>query len=406
MTEIFLGSLLLTALVLVLALLVIAARSVLMPARPVTLTINGATRIETHTGAKLLGALNDNGVLVPSACAGAGTCGLCRVKVLSGGGPAVPTEASRLTKSEMRDGVHLACQVTVRTAMAIEVPQDLIGAEEFECKVESVRPLAPLIREVVLQLPPGMRPDIEAGSFVQVTAPPYRLSYRDYDVPVAHEPSWKTIRSLSVQSDEPVTRAYSVANRPEDTAAGRIVLNIRLALPPPSSPEVSPGIVSSWLFGLAPGDRVIASGPFGSFRAQETGAEMVVIGGGVGMAPLRAIIHDQLSRTVSDRAISYWYGARSLSELFYADEFAALEKAHPNFRWTVVLSDPQAEDNWTGATGFVHSVVFQEYLAQHPAPEACEYYLCGPPLMIRAVKAMLADAGVEDDHVFADDFGV
>ncbi len=390
-----------------LALTVVLARAAcLTPSRPVTVTVNGTDRIATTTGEKLLAALNDNGILVPSACAGAGTCGLCRVKVTDGGAPALPTETARLSRSELRDGMHLACQVMLRGDMAVEVPQDLVGAEEFECLVDAVRPLTPLIREIVLQLPDGMRPEITAGSFVQVTAPPYRLRYRDYDVPVEHEAIWKTIRGLSVQSDTPVTRAYSIANRPADTEAGRIVLNIRLALPPPSLSGVQPGIVSSWLFGLAAGDRVTTSGPFGSFRAQETEAEMVVIGGGVGMAPLRAIIHDQLTHAKTGRTISFWYGARSKAELFYEQEFEDLEKAHGNFRWTVALSDPQAEDSWTGADGFVHNVVLDRYLGQHPAPETCEYYLCGPPLMIRAVKAMLADLGVADDQIFADDFGV
>jgi len=302
--------------------------------------------------------------------------------------------------------MRLACQFTLREDIAVEVPQNLVGAEEFVCIVESIRTLSPLIREVVLRMPDSIRPKFDAGSYVQVTAPAFSVKYHDYDIPREYDADWRTIRGLSVRSDTPTTRAYSVANRPEDTDAGRIVLNIRLALPPPSLPDVQPGIVSSWLFGLAPGDHVTTSGPFGSFRVQDSDAEMIVIGGGVGMAPLRAIIHDQLSRARTKRTISYWYGARSKAELFYDDEFNDLDKKHTNFRWTIALSDPRPEDDWLGEVGFVHNVVYDLYLHSHPAPENCEYYLCGPPLMIRAVRTMLANAGVEDDHIFTDDFGI
>lgn len=406
MTEVILGIVLLTAITLSLAVTVMLARALLSPSRPAKLTVNGLTAIDTLTGVKLLTALNDNGILVPSACAGAGTCGLCRVKIVEGGAAHLPTEAARLTKSDLRDGVHLACQVVMRGNMAVEVDNDLMSAETIVCTVERVTALTPLIREIVLSQPDGHKADIVAGSFVQITAPAFALDYADIPVPDDHVTVWEKLRPLTVTSPEPVTRAYSVSNRPEDTEAGRIVLNIRLALPPPSVPEAMPGVVSSWLFSLKPGDRVATSGPFGSFRAQEGEAEMVFIGGGVGMAPLRAIIFDQLERVGTRRRVSYWYGARNKADLPYQDEFDALAAKHDNFSWTVALSDPRPEDKWAGQTGFVHAVAWETYLRDHPAPEACEYYLCGPPLMVRAVLAMLDDAGVDRSRIFTDDFGV
>ncbi len=406
MIEIVFGSLLLIVLVLVLTALVVAARSLLMPDHAVRLTVNGQTTIETRTGRKLLSALNDNGVLVPSACAGAGTCGLCRVRIPQGGPESLPIEAARFTRAELRDGLHLACQVVLRGDMALEVDDDLLTAESFVLTVASSRQLTPLIREIVLQMPDDVRPEIHAGSFLQITAPPFSLNFTDINVPDAFEDQWQSLRALTLKSDTEVTRAYSVSNRPDDTAAGRLVLNIRLALPPPSARDVPPGIVSSWLFSLREGDSVQGSGPFGSFRAQDTNREMVFIGGGVGMAPLRAMIFEQLEQVETLRTMSFWYGARSRSDLFYTEEFDGLAARHSNFQWTVAMSDPQPDDGWTGAVGFVHMVAFQQYLRDHPAPENCEYYLCGPPLMIHAVLAMLDDLGVDSDSIFNDDFGV
>lgn len=406
MTDIFLGSLVLIVLVLALSGVVIAARSILAPSRPATLTLNGTTKIATETGRKLLSALNDNDVLIPSACAGAGTCGLCRVQLSEGGPAPLPIEAARLSPTELRSGVHLACQVTLRGDMAVTVPDDLLAAETFSCRVVSAQPLTPLIREIVLELPDGQRPNIFAGAFVQITAPAFSLGYTEIDVPPQHEKAWVSLRGLSVSSDEAVTRAYSIANRTEDTRAGRIVLNIRLALPPPSVRDAPPGIVSSWLFSLKPGDEVSTAGPFGTFRARDSKREMVFIGGGVGMAPLRAMLFEQLEALQTPRKISFWYGARSRVDLFYADELDALAKRHDNFDWTVALSDPDPGDEWSGATGFVHTVAFEKYLRDHPAPENCEYYLCGPPMMISAVMRMLDELGVEPESIFNDDFGV
>jgi Na+-transporting NADH:ubiquinone oxidoreductase subunit F len=406
MMDIALGIGFLVSLLLTLTLVVMVSRAVLAPVRPATVTVNGGRKIETNTGARLLGVLNDDGILIPSACAGAGTCGLCRVTVTEGGTGALPIERARLSRSELARGMRLACQVVLRDDVGVEVPAELLAAESFECTVASTRQLTPLIREIVLQMPGNVRPEVTAGAFLQVTAPPYRLPYSELDVSSAFSAAWRPLRQLVARSDAPVTRAYSISNRPEDSAAGRMVLNIRLALPPPSMPNVPPGVVSSWLFGVQQGEAVTVSGPFGSFRAQPSEREMVLIGGGVGMAPLRAIIWDQLERLGTRRKISYWYGARSPAELFYTEEFDALAAKHENFDWTVVLSDPRPDDAWEGPTGFVHSVVWERYLRNHPAPEDCEYYLCGPPLMIRAVYSMLDDAGVERSSIFHDDFGV
>ncbi len=406
MMSIAFGILLMVTLILTLTIVVVLARSLLMPEHAAVLTLNGHTKLNTQTGRKLLEALHDNGVLIPSACAGAGTCGLCRVRIRDGGPETLPIEAARFTRAELRGGLHLACQVKVRGDMALEIEEDLLGAESYVLKVASARQLTPLIREIVLDLPEDAQMDIHAGCFFQITAPPYSLDFADIDVPAGFADQWQVLRKLGLTSDDHVTRAYSVANRPEDSAARRLVFNIRLALPPPSVQDAPPGIVSSWLFSLRKGDPVTVSGPFGTFKAQDTEREMVFIGGGVGMAPLRAMIFEQLETVETNRKMSFWYGARSGSDLFYADEFDALADRHPNFDWTVAMSEPQPDDAWTGATGFVHTVAFEHYLRTHPAPEDCEYYLCGPPLMIRAVLAMLEDLGVDEDSIFNDDFGV
>ncbi len=401
-----LSILVLVALTLALTGIVILARRVMMPALPAILTVNDTNRIRTETGRKLLGALNDNGILVPSACAGAGTCGLCRVQILGDGPQPLPVEAARLSPAELRAGLHLACQVTLRGDMSVHVPDDLLAAEAFETRVAGTTTLTPLIREVVLDLPADKAEHLFAGAFIQITAPPFALDYKDISIPDRFDAVWAPLRTLSLRTSAPVTRAYSIANRPQDTLDGRVVLNIRLALPPPRLPTAPPGIVSSWLFSLKPGDAVSVAGPFGTFKVQDTDRDMVFLGGGVGMAPLRAMIFDLLERRGTDRKVSFWYGARSAADLFYADEFEALAAAHDNFEWTVALSDPDPDDHWQGATGFIHRVVWERYLRDHPAPQDCEYYLCGPPMMIAAVLSMLDTLGVEPSQIFLDDFGV
>lgn len=406
MNEALFASLLLIALVLVLTTVVVMARSVLLPVRQVTLTVNEDTAFETQTGQRLLSSLNDNNILIPSACASAGTCGLCGVRVKSGAPDTTPIEAAHFTPAELRDGMHLACQVMVRGDIEVQVPVDMLGAETFTCEVLTTRSLTPLIREIVLQVPDDIELDIVAGTFMQISAPAFTLNYADLEIPDVYADVWRPLRGLVAKSPVEVTRAYSISNRPEDIEAGRLVLNIRLALPPPSEPDAPPGIVSSWLFGLKRGETVAVAGPFGTFRARATEREMIFLGGGVGMAPLRAIIFEQLERTGTNRKMSFWYGARRKAELFYAEELNDLAARHANFDWTVALSDPDPDDAWSGPTGFIHTVVLEQYLQNHPAPEDCEYYLCGPPLMIRAVLAMLDDLGVDSDNIFNDDFGI
>ncbi len=408
MTEILLATALLTLIVLVLSAFVMGARRVFSPAVPVDITVNGKTVVRGTTGEKLLQILNGADIPVPSACAGAGTCGLCRVRVPEGGGDPLPTETARLNPAEMRTGIRLACQFVVRRALSVEVPEDMLDAKQWDCSVVSNTMLAPLIKELVLQLPPEAEFSFRAGSFVQVSSPPYALDFADIEVAPSCEAAWNRFgwRALKVASAEPVSRAYSIASTPAETAIGRLVLNIRLAVPPPAAPnDAPPGIVSSYLFGLAAEQRIIVSGPFGDFRVRETEREMVLIAGGVGMAPMRSIIFDELERKHTGRTISFWYGARSKSDVFYAEEFSALAEQHPNFTWTVALSDPDPADPWPGPAGFIHEVVHRSHLQPHPAPEECEFYLCGPPLMIHAVMNMLEDIGVDRDAIFFDDFG-
>jgi Na+-transporting NADH:ubiquinone oxidoreductase subunit F len=405
MTEILLGSAVFTVIVMLLALAVMAARAILLPSNAVTVTVNGVHRLPAWAGRKLLGALLDGGIRMPAACGGAGTCGLCRVTVTDGGGEALPTEAARFTRREIRQGIRLACQVTMRGDIAVRVPDDLFGVMSCDCTVRSVRTLSPLIKEIVLDLPADAEFKFRAGAFVQVTAPSYALSFADFIIAKEHEAAWERfdLRRMRAASHEPVMRAYSIANKPSEKDC--IVLLIRLALPPPSESTVPPGIVSSYLFSVKAGDTLNVAGPYGEFGARQSEREMVFIGGGVGMVPLRAIIFDQLERFGARRKISFWYGARSRGDLFYVEEFDQLQAEHENFRWTVALSDPAPGDDWDGATGFIHDVVFERYLKDHPAPEDCEYYLCGPPLMIKAVLAMLDEVGVDDNSIFNDDFG-
>lgn len=406
MTEIFMGTALIVVVILFLSLVVIGVRAWLSPALPVEITVNTSMKVPGTTGKKLLNLLNEADIPVPSACAGAGTCGLCKVKVTEGGGPPLPTEMARLSRSDLGEGQRLACQIVVRTPMSVVVPEDILAAESWTARVVSNRMLAPLIKELVLEVPANVDFAFRAGAYMQLEAPAYKLDFATMDVAPEHEDVWQTMgwRQLIATNDAVTHRAYSIASKPQDQ--GKIVFNIRLAVPPPGSDgHIPPGVVSSYLFNLEPGDSINVSGPFGDFAVQETEREMVFIGGGVGMAPLRAMIHEQLAAGTR-RKLSFWYGARSGSDIFYEDEFKSLAATHENFAWTLALSEPAPEDNWDGATGFIHEVVFRRYLENHPAPETCEYYLCGPPLMIQAVLAMLDSCGVEPGTIFNDDFGI
>lgn len=406
MNEIVLGSVLFTGFVLVLASIVVAVRAALLPSTAVRITVNEGHEIAARAGRKLLEILTDNAIPVPAPCGGKGTCGQCRVTVIEGAGLPLSTETNKLSRRDLRAGTRLSCQITVRNDLAVGVADDVLGARRLRCRVTSSRTLSPLIRELVLELPAGEVFDFMPGAYVQAIAPPYSMHLADCDVAPEHRAVWDRLglRAMTAQSAASVERAYSIANRPAD--AGTIILLVRLALPPPAVAHAPPGIVSSYLFGLKGGDELEITGPYGDFRAQESDREMIFIGGGVGMAPLRAIVFDQLERAGTGRRISFWYGARSFGDLFYREEFEALADAHDNFSFVPALSDPGEGEPWDGATGFIHDIVFERHLRDHLAPENCEFYLCGPPLMIDAVLAMLDEAGVEPESIFFDDFGV
>ncbi len=405
MIEILLGVGFFTGIVLILAVLILSARSRLVASGHVTITINDKKHIESPIGGKLLGALGDAKIFVSSACGGGGTCGVCRVKVFEGGGGILPTETSHINKREARDGYRLSCQVAVKQNMKIEIPDEIFGVKKWQCTVRSNHNVATFIKELVLELPRDEYVDFRAGGYIQVLCPPYERSFKDFDIEERFRSDWDRLNLWELVSkvNEPLERAYSMANYPEER--GIIMLNIRIATPPPRTQNVPPGKMSSYLFGLKPGDTVTISGPFGEFFARDTDNEMVFIGGGAGMAPMRSHIFDQLGRLKSTRRMSFWYGARSKREMFYVDDFDKLAAAHDNFEWHVALSDPLPEDEWTGYTGFIHSVLYNKYLKTHPVPEDCEYYLCGPPMMNAAVIKMLLDLGVERENIMLDDFG-
>ncbi|WP_238364609.1 NADH:ubiquinone reductase (Na(+)-transporting) subunit F [Mesobacterium pallidum] len=405
MTEILIGSGIMIALVLLLSLGLLAARAAWAPRGASAVTVNDGPPITARQGETLLSTLHSAGLPIPAGCGGSGTCGLCRVTATGPGCNALqPTERGLLSAAERRANLRLACQLVLGGDVAVTVPGDILAAETFPCEVVSNRMMAPLIRELVLRPTAPREIPFRAGGFMQLTAPAYDIAFRDIAIDPAHALAWDHAgwAGLTARSDAPVTRAYSVANRPED--AGTLVFNIRLAVPPAGQERtVPPGLVSSWLFSRTPGDRVEVSGPFGEFHVQDTARDIVLVGGGVGMAPLRSMVHEQVGLGTG-RKITYFYGARTVADLFYVEEFEAIHAAHPNFTWVPALSDPGPGDRWQGPTGFIHSVL-ERHMAGHPAPEACEYYLCGPPLMISAVISTLRKLGVERHMIYNDDFG-
>ncbi len=405
--EIILGVSMFTAIVLALVLVILFAKSKLVSTGDVTISINGDPEktVKTAAGGKLLGALADQGIFIPSACGGGGTCGQCRVEVHSGGGDILPTEQSHITKREAKEGCRLACQVAVKQDMEIEVEDEIFGVQQWECEVISNDNKATFIKELKLAIPDGESVPFRAGGYIQIEAPPHHVKYKDFDIEEQYRGDWEHFGFFDVESkvDTDTLRAYSMANYPEEE--GIIMLNVRIATPPPGKLHLPAGKMSSFIFNLKPGDKVTISGPFGEFFAKETDAEMVFIGGGAGMAPMRSHIFDQLKRLKSKRKMSFWYGARSLREMFYEDDYNGLAAENDNFEWHVALSDPQPEDNWDGLTGFIHNVLYEQYLKDHEAPEDCEYYMCGPPMMNAAVIGMLKDLGVEDENILLDDFG-
>jgi Na+-transporting NADH:ubiquinone oxidoreductase subunit F len=405
MLEIILGVTFFTAIVIALVFVILGAKSKLVAEGNVEIEINHEKKIHVPIGSKLLTALADHNLFVSSACGGGGTCAQCRVQVLEGGGDILPTELSHITKREATHGDRLACQVTVKQDMKIHVHEEVFGVKKWETAVRSNHNVATFIKELVLELPKGERVDFRAGGYIQIECPPYHAKYAEFAIEERFRDEWDKYNLWKYQSivKEPAIRAYSMANYPEESDI--IMLNVRIATPPPGRDDVPPGIMSSYIFNLKPGDKVTISGPFGEFFARETDNEMVFIGGGAGMAPMRSHIFDQLRRLKSKRKMTFWYGARSYREMFYVDEFDKLQAENPNFTWHIGLSEPKPEDNWTGYVGFIHNVLYENYLKNHPAPEDCEYYLCGPPMMNAAVIKMLEDIGVERENIMLDDFG-
>jgi Na+-transporting NADH:ubiquinone oxidoreductase subunit F len=407
MQEIILGVSVFTGVVLALVLIILFAKSKLVASGEVNISINDDAdkSIKTNAGGKLLGALADSGIFVSSACGGGGTCGQCRCKILDGGGSILPTEESHITKREAAEGYRLSCQVAVKQDMKVELPDEVFGTKKWECEVISNDNVATFIKELRLKLPEGEVVPFKAGGYIQIECPPHVSKYSEMDVDKEYHPDWDRFKIWDLVSEvkEPVIRAYSMANYPEEK--GMIMLNVRIATPPPNNWSLAPGKMSSYIFNLKQGDKVTISGPYGEFFAKDTKNEMVFIGGGAGMAPMRSHIFDQLRRINTDRKITFWYGARSKREMFYVEDFDMLAKENDNFEWHTALSDPMPEDNWEGYTGFIHEVLYENYLKDHKAPEDCEYYMCGPPMMNAAVIKMLEDLGVERDNIFLDDFG-
>ncbi|MEI8595010.1 NADH:ubiquinone reductase (Na(+)-transporting) subunit F [Photobacterium sp. Hal280] len=405
--DIILGVVMFTLIILALVLVILFAKSKLVPSGDITISINNDPEkaITTPAGGKLLGALAGSGIFVSSACGGGGSCGQCRVKIKSGGGDILPTELDHITKGEAREGERLSCQVNVKADMDIELPEEIFGVKKWECSVISNDNKATFIKELKLGIPDGESVPFRAGGYIQIEAPPHHVKYADYDVPEKFREDWDKFNLFRYESkvNEETIRAYSMANYPEEE--GIIMLNVRIATPPPRNPDVPPGIMSSYIWSLKAGDKVTISGPFGEFFAKDTDAEMVFIGGGAGMAPMRSHIFDQLKRLQSKRKMTFWYGARSKREMFYVEDFDMLQNENDNFKWYCALSDPLPEDNWDGYTGFIHNVLYENYLKDHEAPEDCEYYMCGPPMMNAAVISMLKDLGVEDENILLDDFG-
>jgi len=406
--QILIGVLAFTGIVMALIAIILGARRYLVPQGNVKILINEDPKkaLTVSTGGKLLNVLAENKIFVPSACGGQGTCSECRVKVHKGGGDPLATERNFLSRREVREGVRLSCQVSVKQDLDIEVPPEVFDIKQWECTVRSNRNVATFIKELVLELPPGEEVDFKAGGYIQIQCPPHEVHFRDFDIDERFHEDWDkyNIWQYSSKVTETVSRAYSMANYPGEK--GIIMLNVRIATPPPNNSSAPPGKMSSYIFGLKPGDKVTISGPYGQFFIQDTPSEMIYIGGGAGMAPLRSHLFELLRRRHSDRKISFWYGARSLREAFYVDHFEQLARDNPNFSWNLALSEPLPEDNWNGPTGFIHQVLYDNYLKDHPAPEDCEYYFCGPPLMNQAMLKLLDDMGVEEENIFFDDFGV
>jgi len=407
MDVVILGVAMFTGVILLLVVMILIARSKLVAQGDIKININGEKDIIVAPGQKLLNALAGEKIFLGSACGGGGTCGQCEAQVLDGGGDILPTELSHISKGHAKAGWRLACQVTCKQDMVVKVPEEVFGVKKWTCKVRSNHNVATFIKELVLELPKGESVPFKAGGYIQIERPAgLTIDYKNFIVEDEYKSDWDQFNVWDNISkvDDVTERAYSMANYPEEE--GIIMLNVRIATPPPRAPKgTPPGKMSSYIFDLKPGDECIISGPFGEFFARETEKEMVFIGGGAGMAPMRSHIFDQLRRLKTKRKISFWYGARSKREMFYVEDFDMLQKENENFEWHCALSDALPEDNWTGYTGFIHNIVLENYLKDHPAPEDCEFYMCGPPIMNQCVIDMLLNLGVEPEDIMLDDFG-
>ena len=406
-TTVLLGVGMFTATVLSLVLVILFARSRLVSSGNVTIQINDdpAKAIEVPAGGKLLPTLASQGIFLASACGGGGTCAQCRCRITDGGGSILATEEGHFTRGEINNDWRLSCQVAVKQDLKIEVPEDALGVQRWECEVGSNDNVASMIKELNLKLPEGVDVDFRAGGYVQLEIPPYKMDWSTIDVQDEYREDWDTFNFWDLKSEvaETTIRAYSMANYPEEK--GILKFNIRVAPPPPRTENLPPGAMTSYVANLKKGDKITVFGPYGDFFVKDTPAEKIWIGGGAGMAPLRSHIFDELLRKGTTAKMSFWYGARSLREMFYKEEFDRLEEEYENFSWHVALSDAREEDNWDGLTGFIHAVVLENYLKDHPSPEDCEYYMCGPPIVNQLVSEMLDDLGVEPENIAFDDFG-
>ncbi|MFW2366391.1 MAG: NADH:ubiquinone reductase (Na(+)-transporting) subunit F [Desulforhopalus sp.] len=405
MNEIYYAVMCFLAIQFLLVTIIVVAKKTLLPSGEITIKINDEKQFQANPGGKLLTTLADQGVILSSACGGGGSCGQCRCIITEGGGAILPTEKGQINNREAKQGMRLSCQVAVKRDMTIEVPPDMLEAKKWHCKVISNSNVATFIKELVIGLPEGEVVDFKAGGYIQIEVPAHTIDYQNFEIDERFLGDWTKFKMFQYKSHvhTPVTRAYSMANYPGEK--GIIKLNVRIASPPPGQAALPPGQVSSYIFNLQPGDDVIIAGPFGEFFMDDSQSEIILIGGGAGMAPLRSHIFDLFKDKETDRKVSFWYGGRSLKEVFYTDEFEELAEKHDNFSYHLALSDPLPEDNWSGASGFIHLVLYDQYLVNHPAPEDINYYLCGPPMMNQAVFDMLDDLGVEQENIHCDDFG-
>ncbi len=408
MEQIFLGVTVVSIVIIFLVLIINLAESKLLPQGDVSILINddSDSEVKTRPGSTLLSVLAGQTIFLPSACGGGGTCAMCKCQVLEGGGDILPTETGHISRSEAKENWRLACQVKVKQDMKIHVPEEIFSIQKWEATVSSNENVATFIKELVLDLPKGENVNFQAGGYIQIDIPEYNINFNTFDVEKEYHPDWDKFKiwDLVAKNEEPVFRAYSMANHPAE--GNRVMLNVRIATPPPPLwNDVPPGLASSYIFNLKPGDKVTISGPYGEFFIKDTDREMVYIGGGAGMAPMRSHLFHLFQTLKTNRKVSFWYGARSVREMFYDDQFKKIAKDYPNFSYNVALSEPMEEDNWSGYTGFIHQVLHDEYLAKHEDPTEVEFYMCGPPPMINACDGMLDSLGVEKEMIAYDSFG-